>query len=98
MPGLDHVPSTSTSVVVMREMPVSGTSQRSPSSIVCCINATVVAQRGELVGVGQQTEHEDARRPVRGLRAGREQEAQEVDDLVVVERLDAVDARVAPAG
>ena len=47
----------------------------------------VVAERGELLGPGEQAEHEVARRPVGGLGAGREQQPQERDDLLVGEAL-----------
>ncbi len=47
----------------------------------------VVAQRLELVGVREQPEQEVARRAVRGLGAGREQQPQEGEDLLVGEPL-----------
>ena len=47
----------------------------------------VGAQRVELLRVREQTEEQVARRAVGGLRAGRQQEAKEGDDLVVGEAL-----------
>jgi hypothetical protein len=47
----------------------------------------VGAQRLELVGVREQSEQEVARRAVRGLGAGREQQPQEGEDLLVGESL-----------
>ena len=86
-PAFTSTPSTTVSRVAVRMIVSSGGSHRRPSSIACGISVAIGAQRVELVGVRQQTEQQVARRAVRGLRAGREQQAEERDDLVVGEAL-----------
>ena len=80
-------PATSTSRMAVRPMPVSGRLPPQPLLDRLLHQGAVVAQRGELVGVREQPEHQVARRPVRGLGTGREQQSQEGDDLVVGQAL-----------
>ena len=65
----------------------SGLSQRIDSSIACGMSERSASQRVELVGVGEQPVEEAAGGAVRGLGAGREQQAQEREDLLVAEHL-----------
>ena len=77
-------PAISTSLVAVRLIWSSGGSKRSPSSMAWGRRERSSRTAVELVGMGEQQEEQVARRAVGGLRPGRQQEAQErVDGLVV---------------
>ena len=65
----------------------SGGSHRTASSIACGISDAIGANGVELLGVGEQPEQQVPQRAVGGLDAGREQQAQEGEDLLVGELL-----------
>ena len=81
------MPSTSVSRVAVRMMPSSGGSQRRPSSIAWGMSSRSARSASSWSGLRQQAEEQVARRAVRRLRAGRQQEAEERADLRVVEVL-----------
>ena len=80
-------PSTSVSRVAVRMIASSGGSHRRPSSIACGISARSSRSASSWSGLREQAEEQVARRPVRGLGAGGEQQPEEREDLVVGEAL-----------
>ena len=94
--------------VATRVIISSGASHRTASSIACGMQRPIGADRVELIRIGEQPEQQVAQRAVRGLDAGRKQQPQEREDLLVRELLtvdlglreaaDQVVARLLPPG
>ena len=84
-PSRPGTPASSVSRVARRRITVTGGSQRMVSSKASGIRDRSSLHRPQLVGIGQQAVEEVARRPVGGLDPGRQQQAQERVDLLVVE-------------
>ncbi len=69
-----RTPSTSVSRVAVRMIPSSGGSHRSPSSIACGISSRSARSASSWSGLREQADEEVARRPVRRLGTGGEQQ------------------------